>query len=207
MKYDAIIYDIDGTILNTFDMNVYPLMRILKEELGIDYAFDELVLLMSTPGLKILKDYGVEDHEVVYKRWVKYVNEYEGGATIYENFDEVLALLHHTYKQGIVSAKMRDQYHIDFVSKDLHNHIDAEVLSDDTTKHKPDPDPLLLCMEKLGVTPDRCIYIGDSIFDYEAANAAGCDFGLAGWGNIELEGIDEPTYVFNQPQDIVSELL
>ena len=32
-KYKAVIYDIDGTVLNTFNMNMYPLMRIIKEEL------------------------------------------------------------------------------------------------------------------------------------------------------------------------------
>ncbi len=33
-KYKAVIYDIDGTILNTLNMNMYPLIRIIKEETG-----------------------------------------------------------------------------------------------------------------------------------------------------------------------------
>lgn len=33
-KYKAIIYDVDGTILNTLDMNMYPLLRIIEEELA-----------------------------------------------------------------------------------------------------------------------------------------------------------------------------
>ena len=33
-KYKAIIYDVDGTILNTLDMNMYPLLRIIEEETG-----------------------------------------------------------------------------------------------------------------------------------------------------------------------------
>lgn len=34
--YRAVIYDIDGTVLNTLTMNMYPLMRIIKEETGED---------------------------------------------------------------------------------------------------------------------------------------------------------------------------
>ncbi len=45
-KYKAVIYDIDGTILNTLNMNMYPLIRIIKEETGeviyIGYVRSEL---------------------------------------------------------------------------------------------------------------------------------------------------------------------
>ena len=37
--YKAILYDLDGTLINTMDMNLYPLMRILEEELGQIWAF------------------------------------------------------------------------------------------------------------------------------------------------------------------------
>ena len=39
-KYKAIIYDVDGTILNTLDMNMYPLLKIIEEETGEKWAFD-----------------------------------------------------------------------------------------------------------------------------------------------------------------------
>ena len=38
-KYKAIIYDIDGTLLDTLKMNMYPLMKIIKEETGEDWTF------------------------------------------------------------------------------------------------------------------------------------------------------------------------
>ena len=37
-KYKAIIYDIDGTLLDTLKMNMYPLMKIIKEETGEDWC-------------------------------------------------------------------------------------------------------------------------------------------------------------------------
>ncbi|WP_204565566.1 hypothetical protein [Collinsella tanakaei] len=44
-RYRAVIYDIDGTILNTLNMNMYPLMRIIKEEAGQDWTFDRVLRL------------------------------------------------------------------------------------------------------------------------------------------------------------------
>ncbi len=41
-KYNAIIYDIDGTILNTLNMNMYPLLQIIKEETGETWSFDQV---------------------------------------------------------------------------------------------------------------------------------------------------------------------
>lgn len=41
MEYEAIVYDIDGTLLNTVDMNMYPLIQVIYEELGIVKTFDE----------------------------------------------------------------------------------------------------------------------------------------------------------------------
>ena len=40
-KYKAIIYDIDGTLLDTLKMNMYPLMKIIKEETGEDWTFEQ----------------------------------------------------------------------------------------------------------------------------------------------------------------------
>ena len=43
-KYKAIIYDVDGTILNTLDMNMYPLLRIIEEETGEKWTFDQALM-------------------------------------------------------------------------------------------------------------------------------------------------------------------
>eukprot|EP01051_Picozoa_sp_SAG22_P001822 SAG22_NODE_75_length_22256_cov_45.062960_9_plen_97_part_00 len=58
--------------------------------------------------------------------------------------------------------------------------------------HKPDPRGLVMAMNGLGIScPARCVYVGDSTGDMEAANAAGMRAVGVGWGNktaAELEG-------------------
>ena len=69
-QYQAIIYDIDGTLLNTVAQNMYPLIQIIKEELDEDWTFDQVTRFTAQPGRKTLQDQGIGDIEGVYARWV-----------------------------------------------------------------------------------------------------------------------------------------
>lgn len=89
-KYKAIIYDIDGTLLDTLKLNMYPLMKIIKEETGEDWTFEQVLKFAAYPGMKVMEELGVKDQEKTYARWVQYVNDYEDGATLFEGFEEVL---------------------------------------------------------------------------------------------------------------------
>lgn len=202
-KYKAIIYDIDGTLLDTLKMNMYPLMKIIKEETGEDWTFEQVLKFAAYPGMKVMEELGVKDQEKTYARWVQYVNDYEDGATLFEGFEEVLETFKNKkIKQAIVSSKLREQYEIDIVSKGIDQYMEALILQDDTTFHKPHPEPLLKCIEKLNLKPEEVIYIGDAQSDYEASKNAHIDFGLAKWGSVATQEIPA-TLVFKQPKDLL----
>lgn len=202
-KYKAILYDIDGTLLNTLDMNMIPLLRIIEEETGQRWIYEEVLKFVPYPGMKVMEELKIADKESVYKRWVRYTNEYEGGAVLFDGFSEVLEAFDGCILQAVVSAKTREQYEIDVVSKGLDQYMKTAVLADDTKKHKPDPEPLLLCLERLKLSADEALYIGDSLSDYLAAKNAGIDFGYAKWGSVSSEGIERPDHVLEQPKDLL----
>lgn len=202
-KYEAIIYDIDGTIVDTLKMNMIPLMKIIEEETGKKVTYQEVLKFASYPGMKVMEELQVKDKEKTYARWVKYVNEYPDGASIYDGFEEVLEKIDTHIMQAVVSAKKREQYQMDVVDKGLDKYMKVAVLADDTLKHKPDPEPIDKCLELLSITRDKAIYIGDAFSDYQAAKNAGIDFGYATWGSVSSKGIDCPTYTFTSPKDIL----
>ena len=105
-------------------------------------------------------------------------------------------------KQAIVSAKKHKQYEIDVCSKGIDKYMDIAILAEDTTKHKPDPEPLLKCLERLKLTPNEVIYIGDSSSDQEAANNASIDFEYAKWGSVSSFPLN-CKYVFDKPFDLL----
>ena len=196
-KYKAIIYDIDGTVLNTLNMNMYPLIKIIKEETGEDWTFEDVLKFAPYPGMKVMEELQVKDKEKTYARWVQYVNEYEEGATLYDGFEDVFKAFDGKIIQAVVSAKTTKQYQIDFVDKGLDQYMQVAILADDTDKHKPDPEPLFECLKRINVKPSEAIYIGDALSDYLASQNAHMDFGYAKWGSVSSKGIDEPTYIFD----------
>ena len=206
--YKAIIYDIDGTLLNTVDQNMYPLIRIIKEELGQDWTFEQVVPFTAQPGLKTIAGLGIKDVDGVYARWVRYVNEYGPGAVAYDGIPALLEFVRERgLKQGIVSSKRRPQYAIDMVDRSgFDRYMDAAVLFEDTAAHKPDPTPLFECLNRLGVAPKDALYMGDARSDMVAARAAGMDFAYASWGSFFPMERDEPEYYLDHPMDLTKYL-
>ena len=203
-KYKAIIYDIDGTLLNTVDQNMYPLIRIIKEELNEDWTYEQVVPFTAQPGMKTIADLGIADVEGVYARWVRYVNEYGPGALPYDGIDELLAFAREKgLKQGIASSKRRKQYGIDMGRHGYDQLMDAAVLCEDTELHKPDPAPLLECLRRLGVEAGDALYMGDARSDMVAARAAGMDFAYASWGSFFPMERSEPDYYLDHPTDLI----
>ena len=95
---------------------------------------------------------------------VRYVNAYEKKAAPFEGVEPLMKALHEKgIVQAVVSAKTRAQYEID--KTDLMPYIDQTVLFEDTQKHKPDPEPLFLCLESWAYRVHEVLYIGDARVD------------------------------------------
>ncbi|GAB6167839.1 HAD family hydrolase [Clostridium carnis] len=203
-QYKSVIFDLDGTLLNTRNMNLIPLKRLIKEVQGKEVEVEELFKYMAYPGLKTLELLGFENVNESYKTWVKYVNEHEEGATLYNGFDKVIKELDERgIACGIASSKLKKQYEIDFIPTGLHEYMKSIVLADDTQNHKPHPEPLLKAVELIGIEPKNSIYVGDTIADYKAAKEAGMDFALALWGAFDINEINAD-YELNEPMDLLS---
>jgi HAD superfamily hydrolase (TIGR01549 family) len=206
-KYKAIIYDIDGTLLDTLKMNMIPLLKILHEEGLRDFTYETVLKYASYPGRKVLDELGIVNIDEVYARWVQYVNEYEEGASIYPGIIDLLKQVESMdLIQAVVSAKTTNQYRIDVVSKGLDSFMKCRVLAEDTEKHKPDPEPLLKCCELLGLYSNEVCYVGDAYSDYLASIAAGVDFYYAKWNGLEDDRIKDVVEL-NHPLELIESII
>ena len=80
--------------------------------------------------------------------------------------------------------------------------VDRFVTLEDTTEHKPHPEPLLRGLELLGGVPrDEAAYVGDSPFDVEAARAAGLTSVAVSWGAFSEDRLREA-----QPDHLVPDI-
>ena len=104
--------------------------------------------------MKVLEELGIQNREEVYERWVRYVNEYEERAILYDGFEEVLESFKRAgVIQAIVASETKNDYQEDVVSQGIDSYMAAAVLANDTKKHKPDPEPLLECLRRLDFSP------------------------------------------------------
>ncbi len=84
--------------------------------------------------------------------------------------------------------------------------FEALVTIEDTERHKPYPDPLLVGSERLGVSPAEMIYVGDALVDIKAGKAAAMRTGWVTWGSGTLGEVAgmEPDYIFGSMEDVLS---
>ena len=99
--------------------------------------------------------------------------------------EDVLVRLHADGRRlGVVTAKRRSTVELAFASVPIAHFFETVVGGDETEKHKPDPEPLLLAARRMGVPPEDCAYVGDSPFDIRAAKAAEMYAVAVTWGRI-----------------------
>jgi len=85
--------------------------------------------------------------------------------------------------------------------------FDVVVGGDEHEKQKPEPDLLLLALERLGASPADAAYVGDSPFDMQAARAAGMYAVGVGWGGIHGgESLTDADTVVHAPEELLAVL-
>jgi HAD superfamily hydrolase (TIGR01549 family) len=181
--YKCVLFDIDGTILDTEKAVINSLQKLLKLEIGIEYSPDELSFVLGIPGAIALKRFDIPDIEKSTQKWNQYLKEFYSEIRVFPDLEEIIKKIYSlNIKTGIVTSKTKQELIDDFHPFGLHNYFDFVVCADDTKKHKPEPEPILKCLELTKSIPSETIYIGDTIYDMQCADSAGIDFALALWG-------------------------
>ena len=106
---------------------------------------------------------------------------------------------------GIVTSKRSGNARRAMESTGIEGYFDFLVAPDTFPAHKPDPAPVLHGCELFGVSPDECIYIGDSPYDLQAGRGAGCVTVAALWGMFAREELlaEHPDYAITTLSELV----
>jgi len=200
--YKYLIFDIDGTILDTEKPILKSLQQALKEE-GKYYPLEELKFALGIPGKAALKKLGIADVDRIDAKWSEIGRAYFHEITVYQGMETVLKKLSESHvKTGIVTSRTKQELMDDFEPFGLSPYFDCIISASDTERHKPHPEPLLACLSKLNAPCDEAVYIGDSIYDMQCAKNAGVAFGLAFWGAKTTEGLESADFVLKEPKEI-----
>lgn len=208
----AVIFDNDGTLVDTYDLILASFRYATREVLGAVPSEEKLMAKVGQPLATQVKDF--TDDEALQERLLTVYREHnhkthDEAIAIYPEVPELLRRLHDAgYKMGVVTSKKRELASHGLELFDILKYMDFVIGCDECPQHKPDPAPVALGCEMLGLAPQHCIYVGDSPFDLQAANGAGCISAAALWGMFPREVLEaeHPALVLEKPLDLLEYL-
>lgn len=179
----TVIFDLDGTLLNSIDLIVACYEATLSHFLGKVPTREEILndvgLPLKTALERINKD-KAKEMEIYYRAFQK--DNHDKFASLYPGAIKILEDLHkREIKVGVATSKARAGLEIclHMFPKDF---VQVWITADDVEHHKPHPEPLLTVAETLQTPASNCVYVGDTHFDKEAAGNAGMHFIGVTWG-------------------------
>lgn len=203
MKYKHIIFDIDGTMLNTEPVLLKVLQQIIRDLQKREVQISDLTFTSGIPGDVALKKLGFEDTESVNKLWNDLFLKSFGKVHLFVGIEDILKELYDKkVGLGIITSKTNVEYKNDFLPFGIDHYFGTIICVDDVTEPKPSPESMLKYLQSNGISPDEALYIGDTSYDMQCAKSAGVDFGLAVWGCHSAESI-EADYHFKNPKEIL----
>ena len=207
MRFPVVLFDLDGTVVDSGAIILASMRHAAREVLGIEPPDEELMAAVGGPGLeaqmRALAPDRVEELVTVYRAHNEPLHDELVSCA---GIDDVLVRLKDEGRRlGIVTAKRRATVELAFANVPLGHLFETVVGGDETERHKPNPEPLLLAAERMRADPRQCAYVGDSPFDILAARAAGMHGVAVTWGGIhdreKLER-EEPDAIVDTPEEL-----
>jgi pyrophosphatase PpaX len=186
VRYPIVLFDLDGTVVDTGSIILASMRHAAETVLGGDYTDAQLLAAVGGPGLEAqmeaLDPTRVDELVRVYRAHNEPLHD---TIAVCAGMDAALAeLKQRGHRLGIVTAKRHKTVALAFDRVPVGHLFDVVVASDDTAEHKPSPAPLLFALDRLGVEPSEAAYVGDSPFDMQAAKAGGLYAIGVSWGRI-----------------------
>ena len=187
MRFRIVLFDLDGTLIDSGPIILASMQHAVRTVLGREIPPEKLA--MTVGGQGIVAQMQAIDAEHADELLVVYKEHNDGLHETLEAFDDLVAALPglkaEGRKLGIVTAKRHRTVGLALDRfPALASAFDVIVGHEDTERHKPDPEPVLLALEKLGGVPSEAAYVGDSPFDIGAGKSAGVFAVAVGWGGI-----------------------
>lgn len=189
MRIKAVIWDLDGTLLNTLDDLAASTNAALAQN-GLPARTTDEVRQFVGNGVHKLIERAVPEGGAEHPKFKQVLDSFVShyGAHSRDNtrpYDGIMELLDEWIGQGVMQAIVSNK--IDFAVKSLSrdyfgSRMQSAVGDDPSRRKKPAPDSVWEAMRQMGVSQEECVYVGDSDVDVVTARNAGIPCVAVTWG-------------------------
>jgi phosphoglycolate phosphatase len=211
--YNTVIFDLDGTLLNTID-DLADSVKYVQKKYGFPLHNVDLVRQHVGNGIRNLVIRSIPDGESnpqfenIYQEFLEYYQEHcQIKTDAYPGIMDLLKELHNrNLKMAIVSNKahlavieLNEIYFKDYISVAIGENEKEGI------KKKPAPDSVFHALELLGSKQSEAMYVGDSEVDRATAENSGLDCVLCSWGFRERELLEslKPMAIIDEPGELL----
>jgi len=212
-KINGIIFDLDGTILDTI-YDIADSANKTLEKLGFPkHNYDEYKKMLGNGFRNLMINslpQGIEEN-IISNAIEIFTKEYEKN---YMNktkpFQDIEYILNELQNKGVkmaVNSNKKDYFSKRLVDKFFSDINFVRVYGDrEGKKRKPHPETSLEIAEAMKLSPGEIIYIGDSEVDVLTAKNANMKSGIVTWGYRDLKDLEkfDVDYIFYNPKDILN---
>lgn len=215
MRYDTVIFDLDGTLLNTLD-DLTGSVNFAMESCGFPIRTVDEVRCFVGNGINLLIRRAVPKgttEEYIDKAFAVFKEHYANHCVVKTKpYDGILDLLKELKEMDIKMAIVSNK--VDFAVKELNNrffkdYISVAVGECENVRRKPAPDSVNKALKQLGSVREKSLYVGDSDVDIATAKNSGMDCISVSWGFRERNYLREngASVIIDVPDELRKHLL
>ena len=213
-KYDTVIFDLDGTLLNTLEDLADAVNFVMRKNHYPQRTIEEVRRFVGN-GIRRLMELAVPENisetefEQVFEEFKNYYTEHCQIKTC--AYDGIMPLLKHLYEKGYAMAIVSNKNHAAVCElNDIYFKKDISVAigQKDGIRKKPAPDTVFQALKELSVSGERAVYVGDSEVDFMTAENSCMDCVLVSWGFRTKEELADctPKAMIDRPEELLAVL-
>lgn len=209
--FSTVLFDLDGTLIDTNHLIVTSFQHVFKEHLRIDVPAEEIYPYFGEPLPRTMARYDPDRADelcVLYRTFN--ASQHDVLIRQFAGMVEAMSSMKEAgVKLGIVTSKRTDTALRGLKVCKLDSFFPTIVGMDATEKHKPDPEPCLEALRRMGEKAGpHVLMVGDSHFDIECGRNAGAKTVGVGWAaNPGPLRASQPDYWVESPSDLVNLVL
>ena len=207
MKFRHVIFDLDGTLIDTEATHSVSLIQTVRELMGIELTMEEAYPYFAIPSADAPVVLGYGDVPGFMRLWERHYRDQWGLSKPFEGALEVVRDVKEAgCGTGVVTSRVRKEFEADPYMKTFGQYFDVVICAGETLRPKPYPDAALRYLELSGASAEDCIFVGDTSLDSACAHSAGLPFACADWSGRGVDGVPHE-YVFHSAGELRGILL